>query len=213
MFISRLNDTEAHTLTDNAKDYFARINVAANRMQTLIVDLLSYSRTNTSDKIFVNTNLEDLVKEVIIDFKEIIEEKNAVIKLFDLCDARVIPFQMRQLFSNLIGNSLKFTRKGVAPHIVIRVANVKEKQIDENSENPEKKYCHICVIDNGIGFEAEYETRIFEIFQRLHDNVEFAGTGIGLAIVKKIVENHEGIVTAKGNKSNGARFDIYIPEL
>lgn len=213
MFISRLKDTEEHTLTENAKEYFSRINVAANRMQTLIVDLLDYSKTNTSDKIFVNTNLEDLAKEVIHDYKEIIKEKNAVIELFDLCEVKGIPFQLRQLFNNLIGNSLKFTRTGIAPHIVIKRVNIKEKDIIEKSENPEKKYCHISISDNGIGFETEYEIRIFEIFRRLHDNVEFMGTGIGLAIVKKIVENHEGFITAKGMRGKGAQFDIYLPEM
>lgn len=212
MFISRLDDTEEDAFTENAKEYFTRIKVAANRMQTLIVDLLDYSRTNTLDKIFMNTNLEDLAKEVINDYKEIIEDKKAVIELFDLCEVKGIPFQLRQLFSNLIGNSLKFTRKGISPHIIIRSSSIKEKEIKEKSENPERNYCHICVSDNGIGFETEYETRIFEIFRRLHDNVEFKGTGIGLAIVKKIVENHEGIITAKGMKGKGAQFDIYIPE-
>jgi PAS domain S-box-containing protein len=213
LFISRLKDTEEYTFTETAKDYFARINFAANKMQALILDLLAYTRTNTSDKIFVNTNLEHLVQEVISDYKEIIEEKNAVIELFDLCEVKGIPFQLKQLFSNLIGNSLKFTSAGTAPHIVIRRANVKEKVIDEKSQNPEKNYCHICVSDNGIGFESEYETRIFEIFSRLHNNTEFMGTGIGLAIVKKIIENHEGIIKAKGGKNRGAQFDVYIPEL
>ncbi|TCN56551.1 PAS domain S-box protein [Flavobacterium circumlabens] len=213
MFISRLEDTEEDAFTENAKEYFTRIKVAASRMQTLIVDLLDYSRTNTLDKIFVNTNLEDLVKEVINDYKEIIEEKNAVIEFFDLSEVRGIPFQLRQLFSNLIGNSLKFTRKGISPHIIIKRVNIKEKEINAQSENPERNYCHICFSDNGIGFETEYETRIFEIFRRLHDNVEFKGTGIGLAIVKKIVENHEGIITAKGTKGKGAQFNIYIPIL
>ena len=92
-------------------------------------------------------------------------------------------------------------------------ANIKEKAINEKSKNPDKDYCHISISDNGIGFDAEYETRIFEVFRRLHSNIEFQGTGIGLAIVKKIVENHEGTITAKGTKGKGAQFDIYIPEL
>lgn len=213
MFISRLNETEEHAFSKNTKDYFTRINVAANRMQALIVDLLDYSRTNTLDKVFMNTNLEDLAQEVINDYKEVIDEKNAVIELFDLCEVKGIPFQLRQLFSNLIGNSLKFTKKGTAPHIVIKRANIKEKAINEKSKNPDKDYCHISISDNGIGFDAEYETRIFEVFRRLHSNIEFQGTGIGLAIVKKIVENHEGTITAKGTKGKGAQFDIYIPEL
>lgn len=211
MFISRLYDTEKNVLSEKAKEYFERINVAASRMQILIQDLLNYSKTNTSDKIFVNTNLEDLVKGVINDYKEIIEETKAVIELYGLCDAKIIPFQMRQLFSNLIGNSLKFAHPDIAPHIVIKSKKIKAEEIKVENLNPKKMYCHICITDNGIGFEAQYETRIFEIFQRLHDNSRFSGTGIGLAIVKKIVENHNGIITAKGEPMKGATFNIYIP--
>uniref|UniRef100_UPI0035932B89 sensor histidine kinase n=1 Tax=Persicitalea sp. TaxID=3100273 RepID=UPI0035932B89 len=116
-----------------------------------------------------------------------------------------------QLMQNLIGNALKFSYPEIPPHVTIESRNVKYSTANEQNIPPNTAYCHISVTDNGIGFEKEYSEKIFEVFQRLHGKEEYAGTGIGLAIVKKIVENHHGIITATSELGKGVRFDIHIP--
>ena len=113
--------------------------------------------------------------------------------------------------SNLINNALKFSKPGIPPHIVIKSKIVKGSKLINRNLLPGKEYCHISVKDNGIGFDSQYKDRIFEVFQRLHEYDEYKGTGIGLAICKRIIENHNGIITATGELGRGARFDIYIP--
>jgi signal transduction histidine kinase len=210
-FTSRLLGKEYENLSENGKDIFRRMQNAAERMQSLIDDLLTYSRTNTAERNYVKTHLSIILDEVKTDLKEEMEQKNATLEVEGLCDLHIIPFQFRQLLQNLISNSLKFAQPGHAPHIVIHceVAEGKKFNIDRLSD--EKLYCHLSVIDKGIGFEQQYHERIFELFQRLHGKMEYHGTGIGLAIVKKIVENHNGIILAKGEVNNGARFDVYLP--
>lgn len=212
-FISRLKDTEEMKFTVNAKDYFDRINKASKRMQSLILDLLAYSKTNLADKVFVLKDLQELAEEVKDDYSEIIMETNANVEINNLCAAKVIPFQFRQLLNNLIGNALKFTRPNVIPHIVINGNRINGSEIKHLGANEQLMYCHITISDNGIGFSMEYKERIFEVFQRLHSKSDYTGTGIGLAIVKKIVENHYGIITASGAENEGATFDVYIPEI
>jgi two-component system CheB/CheR fusion protein len=180
-------------------------------MQTLIEDLLAFSRVNTAERIFVNTDLKIIIDEVKTELKETIDEKQAIIESANLGSANVIRFQFRQLMQNLIGNALKFSIPHNPPHITIGSAIVSGNDLDNDRLSADKSYCHIIVQDNGIGFEPEFNDRIFEVFQRLHDDDEYPGTGIGLAIVKKIVENHNGIITASSELNKGARFDIYIP--
>jgi two-component system CheB/CheR fusion protein len=180
-------------------------------MQTLIEDLLAFSRVNTAERIFVSTDLNIIIEEVKTELKESIEEKHAVIEAIELCPVNVIRFQFRQLMLNLIGNALKFSVPQIPPHIVITSTIETGSHLNNERLSPDKKYCHITVTDNGIGFESKFNDRIFEVFQKLHDKEEYAGTGIGLAIVKKIVENHNGIITATSELHKGARFDIYIP--
>jgi len=112
---------------------------------------------------------------------------------------------------NLIGNSLKFSTPGIPPRIKISSCNITYYELNEANLTPGKEYCHISISDNGIGFEPEYKDRIFEVFQRLHDRQKIPGTGIGLAIVKKIVDNHNGSITATSELHKGATFDVYIP--
>lgn len=212
MFISRIEDVHAGNLPAETNDYFNKIKVAAFRMQRLIQDLLEYSRTNSAESVFVKIDLGDLFKEVKNDFREAIEETGAIIDVANLCEVKVIPFQFRQLLNNLIGNSLKFNRPGIRPHISIKAGSLTGKNIGFTIGHPEKSYCHITISDNGIGFDDEFNDKIFQVFKRLHSKEEYSGTGIGLAIVKKIVENHNGIIRASGVKNQGATFDIYIPE-
>ncbi len=210
-FSSRIITDEQQNLSDKGKNYLEKMNNAANRMQTLIADLLVYSRTKTAERKFEITDLNQIVKDVTAEFKETIDEKHATIEVGEMCDANVIPFQFRQLMHNLIGNSLKFSSPNIPPHIKISSCNITHSKPNNANLTPEKEYCHISITDNGIGFEPQYKDRIFEVFQRLHDKQKINGTGIGLAIVKKIVENHNGIITATSKLNGGATFDIYIP--
>jgi two-component system CheB/CheR fusion protein len=202
---------EKEKLSDSGKKYFRLMEDAASRMQTLIEDLLSFSRLNTSERKYEITDLNDIVASVKADFKEIIYEKHAVIEATELCDANIIAFQFRQLMQNLIGNALKFAKSNVPPHIIIKSRIIKGNKTKHTNLSPEKEYCHISVSDNGIGFEEEFNEKVFEVFQKLHGKEEYPGTGIGLAIVKKIVENHDGVITVKSQLNKGTTFDIYLP--
>jgi len=199
-FISRIEETDLDKMTADGKHYFERIKLSATRMQALINDLLSFSRTNAMEKDFENINLNQLLDDVRRDLQDAILQSNAVFDISPFPVMKVVRFQFHQLFTNLISNAIKFAKAGVAPVIKI------------NSEfiTAEKRY-HITVTDNGIGFSHEYNTRIFEVFQRLHSKSEYEGTGIGLAICKKIVENHHGVISAEGRPGEGAVFHIYIP--
>jgi len=180
-------------------------------MQTLIEDLLTYSRTNTGERKFEKTDLVKIVDEVKADLTEELQQKNARIDAVGLCEATIIPFQFRQLLYNLISNSLKFSSPEHPPHIKIKSEITSGSKIKNKNLSPESTYCHIRISDDGIGFEQKYSEKIFELFQRLHPKSEYNGTGIGLAIVKKIVENNNGIITVNSEVNKGATFDIYIP--
>lgn len=218
IFSTRILEKEFERLSDNGKDYFARIQNSANRMQTLIEDLLAFSRVNTGERKFEVTDLSKMIRELSEDFKEVIEKIGATLKIDLKGHANIIPFQFRQLMQNLVGNSLKFADLNTTPQI--NVSSTISKGSVFLKQNPkltvrllsaEKEYSHIQVSDNGIGFEPKFQEQVFEIFQKLHAREEYPGTGIGLAIVKKIVENHGGFITATSELGKGATFDIYIP--
>ncbi|WP_339751244.1 PAS domain S-box protein [Algoriphagus aquimarinus] len=211
-FSTLLLENEYENLTDDGKEHFKRMQNAAKRMQTLIADLLSYSRTSIAERKFEPTDLNKLITEVKMDLKEELAFHQAVIKTDELCIINIIPFQFRQLLQNLISNSLKFSVKDREPHISISSEKGLGRDFDLERLSPSINYCHIRISDNGIGFESIYSERIFELFQRLHGKDQFQGTGIGLAIVKKIVDNHNGYITAQGTPNQGATFDIYLPE-
>jgi two-component system CheB/CheR fusion protein len=185
--------------------------LAAGRMQQLIDDLLAFSRINTTDHKFEKIDLSIIVEEVRTELRDTIQEKHATIEATELCTVHIITFQFRQLMYNLISNALKFSQPDIPSHIIIKSSIVKDSKLDNGKLSPEKSYCHITIKDNGIGFEPHFSERIFEVFQKLHGKDVYAGTGIGLAIVKKIVENHNGIITATSELNKGATFDIYIP--
>ena len=217
-FVSCLIDEEKETLSESGKHYLERTYNTAQRMQNLIDDLLAFSRIKRSELKFERTDINIIFNQVKDDLKEAIQETGAVIEAQELCEINIIPFQLRQLLNNLIGNALKFSREGVNPHIVIKNETAKGNKFNDHllKDNKEKLlpnayYCHISISDNGIGFEQQYNERIFEVFQRLHAQEQYRGTGIGLAICKKIVENHNGIITATGKVNEGATFDIYLP--
>ncbi len=211
IFAGKILDKEVHNLSENGKDMFHRMQHSAERMQFLIEDLLAFSRLTSTEKEFENTDLNRIVEEVKKDLIEDINSKQAIIENTELCDANIIPFQFRQLMQNLISNALKFSIPDKPPHIIIKSSKIKNNGENTIKLQPSEEYCHITVTDHGIGFESEYNEIIFEVFQRLHSREDYAGTGIGLAIVKKIVENHNGIITATSELGKGTRFDIYIP--
>ena len=210
-FISRIEDSDGDSLSARGKDYFERMKLSATRMQGLINDLLSFSRTNTAEKEFVNTDINLLLEEVIKDLQENIQKSNAVIQVSEMPALTVIVFQFYQLFTNLISNAIKFAKKDVPPHVTITGRQIGGGGIAGFDVATTREYFNIKVSDNGIGFAPEYSTRIFEVFQRLHGKNEYEGTGIGLAICKKIVENHHGFITAESVPGQGAVFNIYIP--
>lgn len=217
-FSSRILETEYAVLSDKGKDYFQKMNNTARRMQTLIEDLLAFSYANSNERKFENTSLNKIVEEVKNDLTENINEKKATIETHQLGNATIIRFQFRQLIQNLLSNAIKFSVPETAPHIIIKSEVAKGSVLQK--KNPElivgqlsasKNYCHISIEDNGIGFNPDYKNRIFGVFQRLHGDDQYAGTGIGLAIVKKIIDNHNGFITASAEINKGATFDIYIP--
>ena len=210
-FATRIVEKEYQNLSDNGKEYFKRMQNAAIRMQTLIDDLLAYSRTNTAERKYEKTDLNKIVEEVKADLKEELQQKQATLEATEICEVNIIPFQFRQLLHNLVSNSLKFSKPDQAPHIKIKSEIVNGTKFKNDKLSDKTTYCHISISDNGIGFEQQYSEKIFELFQRLHGKSQYNGTGIGLAIVKKIVENHNGVITAKAEINKGATFDIYIP--
>lgn len=211
LFGARLIEKESQNLSDNAKEYIKKMMHSANRMQILISDLLAYSRTNTSERKYENTDLNKIVEEVKEELKEELRKKHATIEAKELCHANIIAFQFRQVLYNLLNNSLKFSNPETPPHISITSRIASGKEIGLHQLSPEKKYCHITIADNGIGFNPEYKNRIFEVFQQVHSKEQYGGTGIGLAIVKKIIDNHHGYISATGELNKGAIFDMYIP--
>jgi PAS domain S-box-containing protein len=210
-FSTRILQKEFNNLSETGKDHFSRLQMTAMRMQNLIEDLLSYSRTNTVERIFVKTDLNMLVEEVKEELKDEIKQKGATMEVGDLGAIPVIPFQFRQMMQNLISNSLKFSRTDRAPALEIKSEYGPGEKFNVDKILPKKRYCHLSIKDNGIGFEQQYKDKIFDLFQRLHGRTEYVGTGIGLAIVKKIVDNHNGFISANSELNQGATFDIYLP--
>ena len=209
-FSQRIIDKDAGSFSQNAQDYFQRIIAASKRMHNLISALLNYSRISTSETTREATNLNLVVEEVKNDLQVLINESNAVIISSTLPVINVIPHQMSQLFSNLILNAIKYKKKDIDP--VIKITSEISLPTDINIIGaPDTKYLKIEISDNGIGFDEQYSTKIFELFQRLHTKAEYEGTGIGLAICKKIVQNHQGFIKAIGKLGVGATFEIYLP--
>ena len=209
-FGDRLVATQSNSLSQDGKIYLQKIVDASQRMQTMISDLLSISMI-TGNRSFENYSLQKILDETLQTLEFKIEQQNAVINSDPLPEANIIPSQFRQLFQNLLSNSLKFVRPDVRPVINIRHTFLDNNEIIHYQLNQSEKYHKIEFSDNGIGFENEFAGKIFAIFQRLHGRSEYEGSGIGLAICKKIVEHHGGIIYANGVPDQGSTFTIILP--
>jgi PAS domain S-box-containing protein len=209
-FASRILDKEYENFSPDAKNYFQRITSASRRMQSLITALLNYSRTNTAEIVLVPTDLNTVIEEVKNNLTELMEE-NVVLETTALPTLNIIPLQFNQLFSNIIINAIKYRKHDVSPVIKISAEIITVDKIKMQLPFTRNKYWLIKISDNGIGFEQEFANKIFELFQRLHGRSEYEGTGIGLAICKRIVQNHHGFIEAIGQPGIGSIFNIYLP--
>jgi PAS domain S-box-containing protein len=210
-FSSIILEREFDMLSNSGKENFNRIKGAAERMQILIQDLLTYSRTNTEEKSFEDIHLNEILDEVKEELSDELESRDVILRVHNLCTLKIIPFQFRQLFNNLISNSIKFAKKDEQPIIEIFSEIALGQELEAENLHKDKTYCCIKLKDNGIGFDPEYNQKIFDVFQRLHSKKDYKGTGIGLAIVKKIVENHNGFIEAYGKPGEGCTFKMCFP--
>lgn len=211
-FISRISETDRAAISDSAKEYLLKIETSAKRMRVLIDDLLLFSRTNTTKKEFIKSDLNELLENAKSELAVIIDEKKGSLKANKLPKLYVIPYQVEQLFINLIGNSLKYSQPGVAPEITVSCEKILSNEVPELIDQPFKKFYKISFADNGMGFDPQFKDNIFVLFQRLHSKTDYPGTGIGLAICKKIVENHKGYITADSKPNEGSVFTVFLPE-
>ena len=213
--ISTFGQMLANTLKDAdqaSKNYIGKINLASERMRTLIRDVLNYSQLSKSSDVFKPVDLNLIVADIITDFELLIAEKDAAIQIADLPTIDAVPTQMFQLFGNLISNALKFSRPGIKPVIEITASFLDSGDYEKfGSLDPALLFYHIKLKDNGIGFDDAYAEQIFAIFQRLHGKSEYAGTGIGLAMCKKIALNHQGNIIASKGEDFGASFQVILP--
>lgn len=210
MFSKRISDTEKN-VTETGRHDLERVQFLASNMSQLITDLINYSRVNFLEKEYKKADLNFLLKKTVNDLKDTITEKNAVVSVGSIPQLNVIPYQIQQLFTNLITNSIKYSKKDAAPEIKIETVKASDEEIIEIGGNLEINYLKINVTDNGIGFEKEYATRIFDPFYRLHNKKEYNGTGLGLTLVKKIVANHNGFIKASSEMNVGTIMSVYIP--
>jgi PAS domain S-box-containing protein len=193
-----------------SQKYFEKVKSSAQRMSELIQSILGYSRLSKSEADCLPTDLNKILSDVKNDFELLIKEKNAVIKSENLPVIKANTLQMHQLFSNLISNALKFSKD--APEITISSKIITGNEITGNGvADAKQKFVQLTFSDNGIGFNPEFKQHIFQLFQRLHSKHEYSGTGIGLSIVKKIVDRHNGYVSADSVPGNGATFNIWLP--
>jgi two-component system CheB/CheR fusion protein len=194
----------------DAKPYLEKILQSSQRMKAMIASVLNFSKLSANDGDFEWVSLSQVTSEILDDFEIAIEEKGAKIHIGDLPDAQVIPGQIRQVFQNLIGNALKFSKPESVPEVQVESERIEAKDFDA-PKNSDGQFVKIYIRDNGIGFEEEFSETVFQLFQRLHSKDKYEGTGIGLAITKKIIEKHSGIIKATSKKGHGTIFSFIIP--
>lgn len=197
-FAGQLATHEASGLTEKGQDYLRRMTSAAARMQVLIEDLLKFSRVSTQGRDFVPVDLGSVARQVLDDLEVTVRDAGAEVQVDELPTLAADPLQMRQLLQNLISNALKFRRADVPLRVRI-------------TAQQSGRWAQITVADNGIGFESQYGARIFMVFERLHGAGTYPGTGIGLALCRRIVERHGGSIAAEGRPGAGAVFTVRLP--
>jgi len=209
MFSDLVYTRNESLLPPAGKEHLLKIQKAASRMQTLIQDILMFSRISTLKEPFASVDLNLLIEELRVEMSESIQEKNAEFIVDRLPSIRCNPRLMMMLFHNLFSNALKYSRKDVAPviRITFEISNTKSGRIS----TPSEKYCRIFVEDNGIGFDQQYADLIFGMFKRLHHHTEYEGTGIGLTLCKKIAEVHNGTISARSRLGKGSTFIVSVP--
>jgi PAS domain S-box-containing protein len=198
-FGERLGTAAGPMLEGDARHYLERMLDAATRMRTLITDVLAYSQIATSAAPFTPTDLDAIAREVVCDLEMVIADTRGRVELGELPVIDADAMQMRQLFRNLLGNALKFRRKDSAPVVQLRALSAADG------------FCAIAVSDNGIGFKQEHGEKIFRMFERLHARSQYEGTGIGLAICRRIVERHGGTIAATSTAGEGTTFNVTLP--
>lgn len=212
-FADLLKTKNKNTLTEESKQIVGKITKSASRMQMLIDDLLAFSRSIDSSRDIEAVGLDDILREVQTNMQSQIKECQAVVRSESLPTVVGYGNQLVQLFENLLSNSLKYCKPGVCPVIDITSSEVEGSAIKGVRESQREDWFHcIAIVDNGIGFRKEYAEKIFVIFQRLHGQDAYQGSGIGLAICRKVVANHNGYISADGEEGNGASFYVYLPK-
>jgi len=210
-FADRLEMKCGEALDETGSECLNRMQDAAARMQTLINDLLMLSRVTTKGQEFVPVDLTRIAQEVVSDLEVQIEQAGGQVEVGKLPTIQADPLQIRQLLQNLIGNALKFHREDEPPMVKIHGRFVRGRRHRRAGESPAEEKCRIVVEDNGIGFDEKYLDRIFDVFQRLHSRDVYRGTGVGLAICRKIAERHGGTVTAESTLGKGSTFTVVLP--
>jgi PAS domain S-box-containing protein len=211
LYNSYIAENASHQLDNKSKDYLSRSLKAADRMKELIEDLLVYSKSTFNVDNFEEVDLNTIIEEITASHHEEIGWNKGLITVDKLPVVSGAPFQMKQLFFNLINNSVKYKHPGRDVEIKITCELINGQNVPAADSEKNKLYYKISVADNGIGFDPQYSDRIFEIFQRLNTSVDAKGSGIGLAICKKIVQNYKGFIDATGKPGEGACFSVYLP--
>ena len=211
VFTYRIRKTENARLESESQRLLERVRSSTSRMQQLVSALQVYTRSSSGEQKFIHTDLKTILNDVKKELQPEIHSRKASIRIKDIGFAVVDPIQFKHVFYNLISNALKFSRPGLSPKILIARSRLRAKKNEDLPNAGNREFIKISVQDNGIGFSAEHSEKIFEPFQRLHGNDEYPGTGVGLTIVKKIVENHRGVIIANSEEDKGSDFQIIIP--
>lgn len=211
-FSQMLENSLGDTITEEVQRYLSRIMTSSSRMRKLVSDVLYYSQLVKVEEHFQKVDLNEILEHILVDFDLLIEQKGAVITQDVLPTVHAIPTQMMQLFRNILGNALKFTRTDISPVITVRLEELAEGDVKTHNLSSNLEYFKIRIQDNGIGIAPEYAQKIFNIFHRLHSKTEYEGTGIGLAMCKKIMLNHRGDIYVEGIPGVGSSFCIILPK-
>lgn len=210
-FGDRLKSKVDAVQLQDGRDYLERMQNAAARMQRLINDLLTFSRVISATQPFVPVDLAVVTKEVLTDLEVRIEQTKGKVEIGQLPTLEADPLQMRQLLQNLIGNALKFQAPGAQPLVKIKARLIQSPLATEADPRPEDESCELTIQDNGIGFDEKYSDKIFAMFQRLHGRNEYEGTGVGLAVCRRITDRHGGTIRAQSKPGEGATFVVTLP--